>query len=68
MKKKFDKNKYMITIVYIVIALILLGISFYKMIKNKSITSANLEINIVFGISIVYFVYYFIKNKKGKKK
>lgn len=64
MKKKFDKEKYFITIIFIVVALILLAISIFKIIKEKNINAASTETTILLLVSVVYVFYRTIKEKK----
>lgn len=61
--KKFDKKQFIFTIIYVVISLILLGISLYKIIKFKDLNAASLETSILFGISLIYVVLKFLKDK-----
>lgn len=61
--KKFNKEEFFFTVLFIIVALILLGISLYKIIKNRDLEAANLETTILFAISLVYIVIKLVKDK-----
>lgn len=67
MKNKFDKNYYIITITFILISLVLIGIIFYKIVVNNSLNASNIYLTILFIICIMFAIYRYIKLKGGKK-
>lgn len=65
-KSKFDKEQFIITLMYLIIALALLTISFYKFIKYKTFETATIETTILFVISLAFVIYKSLKDKKYK--
>ena len=67
MKNKFDKNYFMVTIVFLIISFVLMGLVFYKIISEKSLAAADTYSTILFVVCIMYALYKYIKDRKNKK-
>lgn len=63
MKKKFDKERFFITIIFLIVAFILLGVAIFKIIKEKDINAASTETTILLLVSVIYVFYKVIKDK-----
>lgn len=60
---KKDKVSIIISGVYLIISFVLLGLIIAKCINTKSLDNANLETTLFLLISLIYFFFYYIKNK-----
>lgn len=67
MKNLNKRKRFELTILYIIISLILIGISLYKIISKKDLNAATIEVDILFVISILYLIYKIVMNKKTSK-
>ena len=63
MKKPINKKHLIISISYLVIGFILIGLIVLKYMKTNDISKSNLEVMLLLLISIVYFFYNNLKNK-----
>lgn len=62
-KDKKDKISIIISGIYLIISFVLLGLIIAKCINTKNLDSANLETTLFLLISVIYFFFYYIKNK-----
>ena len=60
---KKDKISIIISGIYLIISFVLLGLIIAKCINTKNLDSANLETTLFLLISVIYFFFYYIKNK-----
>jgi len=67
MKNKFDKNYYSVTVIFLIISFVLMGLVFYKIITERSFEAADTYSSILFIVCIIYALYKYIKDKKHKK-
>lgn len=62
-KNKKDKLSMIISGIYLIISFVLLGLIIAKCISTKSLDNANVETTLFLLISVIYFFFYYIKNK-----
>lgn len=67
MNKKNNKIDLIVTIIFLIISLTLIGLVFYKMISEKSFDSADNYSTVLFIVCIIYALYKYIRNKKERK-